>query len=117
MDVLLSGHTHDRLYEPVQQGGALVIQSGSQGSFLGRLDLEIQDGKITDYKHELIEVAATIAPDPATEALVKQAIAPYAAELKRNVGELAAGLDRATCLEATMDNFLWPRSGMPRERS
>jgi len=106
VDVLLSGHTHDRLYQPVQQGGALVIQSGSHGSFLGRLDLEIQDGKITDYKHELIEVAATIAPDPATEALVKQAIGPYAVELKREVGELAVGLDRATGLEATMDNFL-----------
>jgi S-sulfosulfanyl-L-cysteine sulfohydrolase len=106
VDVLLSGHTHDRLYQPVLQGGALVIQSGSQGSFLGRLDLEIQDGKITDYKHRLIEVASAIAPDPATEALVKQALAPYAAELKREVGELAAGLDRDTCLEATMDNFL-----------
>jgi len=106
VDVLLSGHTHDRLYQPVLHGGALVIQSGCQGSFLGRLDLEIREGKITDYTHKLIDVAATIAPDPATEALVKQAIAPYAAELEREVGELASGLDRDTCLEATMDNFL-----------
>jgi S-sulfosulfanyl-L-cysteine sulfohydrolase len=74
VDVLLSGHTHDRLYHPVLQGGALVIQSGCHGSFLGRLDLEIEDGKITDYKHQLIEVTSTIAPDPMTNALVKQAL-------------------------------------------
>jgi 2',3'-cyclic-nucleotide 2'-phosphodiesterase (5'-nucleotidase family) len=106
VDVLLSGHTHDRLYQPVRQGGALVIQSGCQGSFLGRLDLEIKDGKVASYQHRLLEVAETIKPDAATEELVKKALAPYAADLGREVGEVANGLDRDTCLEATMDNFL-----------
>jgi sulfur-oxidizing protein SoxB len=106
VDVLLSGHTHDRLYRPVRQGGALVIQSGCQGSFLGRLDLEIQNGKVTAHHHELIEVAETIRPDSATEALVRQTVAPFAADLETVVGEVADGLDRNTCLESTMDNFL-----------
>jgi 2',3'-cyclic-nucleotide 2'-phosphodiesterase (5'-nucleotidase family) len=106
VDVLLSGHTHDRLYAPVLQNGALVIQSGCHGSFLGRLDLDIEDGKVAAYRHQLIEVAETIPPDAAVGALVKQALAPYAAELDREVGELATGLDRDRCLEATMDNFL-----------
>jgi sulfur-oxidizing protein SoxB len=106
VDVLLGGHTHDRLYRPVRQGGALVIQSGGQGSFVGRLDLEIQNGKVTAHQHQLIEVAESIPPDVATEALIKQTLAPYAADLGTVVGEVANGLDRNTCLEATMDNLL-----------
>jgi len=44
IDICLSGHTHNRLFKPVLQGKTLVIQSGCHGSFLGRLDLEIDEG-------------------------------------------------------------------------
>jgi 2',3'-cyclic-nucleotide 2'-phosphodiesterase (5'-nucleotidase family) len=106
VDVLLSGHTHDRLYEPVIQNGAIVIQSGCQGSFLGRLDLEVENGKVKSHKHELIVVEESIKPDATMEALVKKAMEPYAAELARVVGEVNNSLDRDASLESTMDNFL-----------
>ncbi len=106
IDVCLSGHTHNRLYKPVLQGKTLVIQSGCHGSFLGRLDLEVEDGQVVDYRHQLIEVQADIDPDPAVDDLIRQALAPYQAELSTVVGETATALNRATMLEATMDNFL-----------
>lgn len=106
IDVCLSGHTHHRLYKPVIQGKTLIIQSGCHGSFLGRLDLEIEGGRVTDYQHQLIEVEANINPDPAVADLVRQAIAPYQGELSTVVGETATALNRATMLETTMDNFL-----------
>lgn len=106
IDVCLSGHTHNRLYEPALQGEALVIQSGCHGSFLGRLDLEIEGGRVADYRHRLIEVEAGVEPDPAVADLVRQALAPYREELATVVGETATALNRATTLEATMDNFL-----------
>ncbi|MFO7610658.1 MAG: bifunctional metallophosphatase/5'-nucleotidase [Candidatus Krumholzibacteriia bacterium] len=106
IDVCLSGHTHNRLYQPVRQGEALVIQSGCHGSFLGRLDLEIEGGRVADYRHRLIEVEPGIEPDPAVADLVRQALAPYQEELATVVGETATALNRATTLEATMDNFL-----------
>ena len=55
IDICLSGHTHNRLYKPALQGKTLVIQSGCHGSFLGRLDLEIEGGSVVDYRHQLIE--------------------------------------------------------------
>ena len=106
VDICLSGHTHHRLYRPVLQGKALVIQSGCHGSFLGRLDLEIEGGRVVDYRHELIEVEANIHPDPAVDDLIRQALAPYQAELSTVVGETETALNRATMLETTMDNFL-----------
>jgi sulfur-oxidizing protein SoxB len=106
IDVCLSGHTHNRLHKPVFQGETLVIQSGCHGSFLGRLDLELADGRIVDYRHQLIEVEASTLPDPAVDDLIRQALAPYQDELSTVVGETATALNRATMLETTMDNFL-----------
>ena len=106
VDVCLSGHTHNRLYSPVIQGKTIIIQSGSQASFLGRLDLELRDGQISDYRHQLIEVGADIKPDPLVDELVDRALAPYKDYLAEVVGETATALNRGTILESTMDNFL-----------
>jgi len=106
IDVCLSGHTHNRLDAPARQGETLVIQSGCHGSFLGHLALAVENGKIVDYRHRLLTVDASITPDPAVDALVRDALAPFREELGEIVGETATPLDRNTALEATMDNFL-----------
>ncbi|MCK9365415.1 MAG: 5'-nucleotidase C-terminal domain-containing protein [Syntrophales bacterium] len=106
IDVCLSGHTHNRLYKPVLNGKTIVIQSGCHGSFLGRLDLEMDGGQIVDYRHRLIEVEAAIQPDPTADELIQQALAPYKNDLSEVVGETVTALNRGTTLEATMDNFL-----------
>jgi S-sulfosulfanyl-L-cysteine sulfohydrolase len=106
VDICLSGHTHNRLYKPVLNGKTIVIQSGCHGSFLGRLDLEIDGRQIVDSHHHLIEVEAAIQPDPITEELVKQSLAPYKNDLSEVVGETATALNRGTLMESTMDNFL-----------
>ncbi len=106
IDVCLSGHTHNRLYKPVLQGKTLVIQSGCHGSFLGRLDVEIQEGKIVDYQHQLIEVEEGIKADPVVDKMVKKALSPFQKELSKVVGETETALNRSTMLESTMDNFL-----------
>jgi len=48
VDVDLSAHTHHRLEQVVRQGSTLVVQSGSHGSYLTRLDLDIDEGQIID---------------------------------------------------------------------
>jgi 2',3'-cyclic-nucleotide 2'-phosphodiesterase (5'-nucleotidase family) len=106
VDVCLSGHTHNRLYRPVKQGRTLVIQSGSHGSFLGRLDLVLEDRKVVDYRHELITVEESIEPDPEIGELVRQAAEPYRFELSEVVGETLMPVDRGLNLETTMDNLL-----------
>ncbi len=106
IDIDLSAHTHHRLEQPVRQGTALVTQSGSQGSFLTRLDLTIENGKVTDYHHQLIEISQDIAPDPEVADLVQAAVQPYREELQAVVGETLVPLDRGMNLESTMDNLL-----------
>lgn len=106
IDVLLSGHTHNRLFQPVLVNSTIVIQSGSHASFLGRLDLDVDGGRIVGMGHELMVVDASVLPDPNVQHLVTRALDPCAAELSQVVGHTATPLNRATVLEATMDNLL-----------
>jgi len=68
--------------------------------------LELVGKQIVDYRHRLIEVEASINPEPSVDDLVRQALAPYQEELSTVVGNTATALNRATMLESTMDNFL-----------
>ncbi len=106
IDVILSSHTHNRLYRPATVGRTLVIQSGSHGSFIGRLDLRVDGGQVTGYDHRLITVDEALAPDPEMQAQVDALLRPFRPELEQVIGRTATALHRNTLLESTMDNFL-----------
>ncbi len=106
IDALISGHTHNRLYRPVWVGDTPIIQSGCHGSFVGRLDLIVDGRKVVDVQHELICVDETIEPDAEMAMRVDEAIAPHRDFLGQIVGRVSSPLDRATSLEASMDNVL-----------
>ena len=106
IDVLLSGHTHNRLYRPARVNDTILIQSGCHGSFIGWLDLEVADGRVVDARHELLTVDESIDPDVALAARIDRLMAPYREELSQVIGQTATALNRYTVLEATMDNAL-----------
>jgi 2',3'-cyclic-nucleotide 2'-phosphodiesterase (5'-nucleotidase family) len=106
IDVLLSGHTHNRIHRPAVVNDTIVIQSGCHGSFLGRLDLEVEDGHVVDYGHQLIVVEEAIEPNAEVQQLVDETLAPYRDELSQVVGQTVTPLNRYRVLEATMDNLL-----------
>lgn len=106
IDILLSGHTHNRITKPVVINDTILIQSGCHGSFVGRLDLEFADGRIQHFNHQLIEVAKELEPDPDVQNLVNTAIDPYRKVLTPVVGHTNIALNRYSQLETTMDNLL-----------
>jgi len=106
IDVLLSGHTHNRLFEPAVVNETIIIQSGCHGSFLGRLDLTVENRRVTKFDHDLIVVGEAIQPHPEVEEMIGKVMDPHRERLSRVVGETRTGLNRNTVLEATMDNLL-----------
>ena len=106
IDVILSGHTHNRLATPWQINGALIIQSGCHASFVGRLDLTIEAGRISGHRHRLVEVDDRIDPDPQVAALVADAVRPVESLRAEVVGRTDHLLHRMTCLDAPMDDAL-----------
>ncbi|TXT57593.1 MAG: Bifunctional metallophosphatase/5'-nucleotidase [Candidatus Thorarchaeota archaeon] len=106
IDVFLSGHTHNRLYMPFVVNNTIIIQSGYQGSFIGRLDLSIRDKKIVGFKHDLIEINENIPDDPEVREEVTKVMEPHREMLHEVVGETKTPLARHRVMESTMDNFL-----------
>jgi sulfur-oxidizing protein SoxB len=106
IDVLLSAHTHNRLYRPAVVHDTVIIQSGCHGSFAGRLDLAVENGKVAGFRHELVTIDDSIPADPAVDALVAAAMEPHREYLDTVVGHTATPLHRYAVLESTMDNLL-----------
>lgn len=106
IDVMLSGHTHNRIYEAVIANGTIVIQSGCHGSFIGRLDIEVSKKRVKDFKHRLITVDASIDPDESVLDIIERSLDPYREELRTVVGQTKTALNRSRVLESTMDNLL-----------
>lgn len=106
IDILLSGHTHNRIEEAAKINDTLIIQSGCHGSFLGRLDLIIEDKKVIDYKHELILLDESISEDVEMKELVEANMKPYREKLETVIGQTKTDLNRYGVLESTMDNLL-----------
>jgi 2',3'-cyclic-nucleotide 2'-phosphodiesterase (5'-nucleotidase family) len=106
IDVLLSGHTHNRMDRPLIVNGATIIQSGCHGSFVGRLDVELDGGQVGATQHQLIPVDDSIPADADMERLIEAIVSPHRQMLAEVVGQTKTALNRNTFLESTMDNFL-----------
>ncbi|HSM56981.1 MAG TPA: bifunctional metallophosphatase/5'-nucleotidase [Candidatus Sulfomarinibacteraceae bacterium] len=106
IDVLLSAHTHNRLWAPVRVNDTLVMQSGSHGAFLGALAVQVEQGRVIDFRHRLLMVDEPITPDPIVAEIVDAVLGPHRDLLNEVVGETRTALNRATVLESTTDNFL-----------
>jgi len=106
VDVCLSGHTHNRVHEVVEVNGTYLIQSGSHGSFLGKLELTLKEGKIRAVNHELLDVSEDLPEDEKTKAMIEKIMEPHRAYLDEILGQTDVILHRGTSLECSMDNLL-----------
>jgi len=107
IDVILTGHTHDAIPEAVRVGNTLILASGSHGKFLGRVDLEVKNGKVTDYNTTLIPVFAdVIEPDKEMRSKIDEVRAPYADELKRVVAKTDGLLYRRGNFNGSWDDLI-----------
>ncbi|WJR78880.1 thiosulfohydrolase SoxB [Bradyrhizobium sp. NP1] len=75
IDIILGGHTHDAVPQPVTVknagGNTLVTNAGSNGKFLGVLDLELAKGKVVDLRYRLLPVfSELLKPDQGMTALI-----------------------------------------------
>jgi len=72
IDVIISGHTHTVLKQPIITGHTIIASCGADSAFLGQLDIVQQDGvwKVSDYS--LRPIDDTIAGDASIQAKVDE---------------------------------------------
>ena len=87
IDVILSGHTHDALPEPVLVGETIIVASGSNGKFVSRVDLDVRDGRMMGFRHKLIPIFSdVIAPDAEVAQAIDAERAPFLDRLTEVIG-------------------------------
>ena len=107
IDIILSGHTHDALPEPVLINETVIVASGSNGKFVSRVDLDVRNGKMMGFKHKLIPIFSdVIAPDPDIAALIDAERAPYKSQLSEVIGQSQSLLYRRGNFNGTWDDLI-----------
>lgn len=111
IDVIFGGHTHDGVYQPVvvnnPGGKTLVTNAGSNGKFLGVMDLEVKNGKIASWHYRLLPVFANfLPPDPEMESFIQKVRAPFEAKLREPLAVAEGLLYRRGNFNGTWDQVI-----------
>jgi len=106
-DFILGADTHERVRVPIQGKYTKVVECGAFGSFVGKLDITVKEGKIDTYQYELLDVDPVKYPaNKNVLALVQKAAAPYQDALQKVIGYTSTPLVRYFVLETPMDNLI-----------
>ena len=107
VNYILGGDTHERVRKPIVCKYAKVVEPGSFGSFIGKLDLTVQNGKVTADNYELLEVASPkIKPDPTIQKLLNEKELVYKEHIDTVIGHSTIPLYRYFVVENPIDTMI-----------
>ena len=107
VNYILGGDTHERVRNPILCKYSKVVEPGAFGSFIGKLDLTVQNGKVTADKYELLEVASPkIKPDPTIQKLLNEKESVYKQHIDTVVGYSTIALYRYFVVENPIDTMI-----------
>ncbi|WP_122894059.1 thiosulfohydrolase SoxB [Arcobacter peruensis] len=111
IDFIMGGHTHDGVPEAVPvknvNGTTYVCNAGSNGKFLNVLDLDIQNGKIKDFKFTLLPIFSDLVPeDKEMKAYIEKVRLPFIKDLNRTVATTEETLFRRGNFNGSWDQII-----------
>ncbi|NTU90375.1 MAG: thiosulfohydrolase SoxB [Chlorobiaceae bacterium] len=111
IDVIFGGHTHDAVPQPFEVrnpgGRTLVTNAGSNGKFLGVIDLKFSGGKVSGYRYHLLPVFSEELPaHPEMQALIDRIRAPYLSKLQEPLATAGSLLYRRGNFDGPFDQLI-----------
>jgi S-sulfosulfanyl-L-cysteine sulfohydrolase len=111
IDAILGGHTHDAVPQPVpvknRGGTTLVTNAGSNGKFLGVLELDVRGGGVKSSSYRLLPVFAKLLPaDAEMNQLIRKHRAPYEARLNEKLAVSEGLLFRRGNFNGSFDQLI-----------
>ena len=86
IDIIIGAHTHSRTPQFLKAGKTYIVQTGSYGAEMGKIELNFENGKISDFNFELLPVDDKIKGDEA----VQHEIESYISFINKNYLEPAS---------------------------
>jgi sulfur-oxidizing protein SoxB len=111
IDAIFGGHTHDGVPGaiPVENSGGktLVTNAGSNGKFLGVMDLDIKDKKLRDFRYRLLPVFSNLLEaDAEMASYIAGVRKPYLDKLNEKLSVADATLYRRGNFNGTFDQVI-----------
>jgi sulfur-oxidizing protein SoxB len=111
LDVILGGHTHDAVPRPIpvknRGGQTLVTNAGSNGKFLGVLELDVRGGNVKSVNYRLLPVFANLLEaDTGMTALINKHRAPYETRLNETLAVSEGLLFRRGNFNGSFDQLI-----------
>jgi len=111
IDAIFGGHTHDGMPAPTvvknAGGKTLVTNAGSNGKFLGVMDLDVKNGKVQDFRYRLLPVFSNLLPaDPEMQKYIDEVRAPHKAKLEEKLAVAEETLYRRGNFNGTFDQVI-----------
>lgn len=107
VDYILGGDTHERVRKPIQCKYAKVVEPGAFGSFVGKLELTIRDGRVIGDKYSLVEIASDdYKADKEISELIRKSELPFEEDINKIVGYSTLPLYRYFVVENTIDTMI-----------
>ena len=111
IDVIFGGHTHDGIPHPSvvknKGGQTLVTNAGSNGKFLGTMQLDVRNGKVQDFRYKLLPVFSNlIEPDQEMANYIEDVRKPYIATLSEELAVADQVLYRRGNFNGTFDQII-----------
>jgi 2',3'-cyclic-nucleotide 2'-phosphodiesterase (5'-nucleotidase family) len=64
IDIIVGGHSHDTLSQPLRDGGKIIVQAGAFGMYLGELKVSLKGDRVQVEKYRLHPIDEDVAKDP-----------------------------------------------------
>ena len=111
IDFIMGGHTHDGVPQEVgvknDSGTTYVCNAGSNGKFINVLDLDIQNGKIKDFKFTLLPIFSNIIEEnKEMKEYIKTVRAPFIKDLTRVIATTDETLYRRGNFNGSWDQII-----------
>lgn len=113
IDVIISGHTHTLIDKPLVVNGVPIVQTGAYGAGLGRLELEIGNGKVLRTVAQVVPITDAIAGnemvqqaiDDQENLITKEILEPFGLQYTSVIAEAAFPLNCTEGIEAEKSNL------------
>lgn len=108
---IFGGHTHDGMPQAIEvknsSGVTLVTNAGSNGKFLGVMDFDISNNKVSGYDYKLVPVFSNLLEaDPEMAAYIDKVRKPYLNQLEEKLGVTDSLLYRRGNFNGTFDQVM-----------
>ncbi|MBP7737275.1 MAG: bifunctional metallophosphatase/5'-nucleotidase [Spirochaetes bacterium] len=70
IDIIISGHTHTPVKEPIREGKTIIVQAWCYGLWVGIMDITVKDGAVALGGYRIVEIDDKIAGDNAITTVI-----------------------------------------------